>query len=220
MGRNAGLFVACLFLAGCGAHEMAATWNDLTGDAYPLDAISREVSAGGEVRCPELTYVAYAGNRVPYGRPARVADAFVSRLERFDAVVAEVAVAHYGRVPAKLRHFGALACRRVRGSHGRLSEHALGNAIDIAGFGFRRSKSSDLLPASAPPELRKPFEVSVEEHWDGGASPAEALHQRFLRALVERVQDEDVFRGVIGPGREGHANHLHFDHAPWGHALF
>lgn len=210
----------CLSALGCGAHDMAATWNDLTGDSYALDGISREASEGGETRCPELTFVSYAGTRVPYGRPARVVDAFVPRLELFDALVADVATAHYGRAPAKLRHFGALACRRVRGSHSRLSEHALGNAIDISGFGFARLKAAEPAPATLPIELRKAFEVSIEKHWDGGASPAEALHQRFLRALVERVQEDDVFRGVIGPGREGHANHLHFDQSPWGYALF
>jgi hypothetical protein len=220
MVRKAGLVVLSGFLAGCGAHEMAATWNDLTGDSYPLDGISREISAGGETRCPELTYVTYAGSVVPYGRPVRVADAFVPRLEQFDALVAELAIAHYGRAPGKMRHFGALACRRVRGSQGRLSEHALGNAIDVAGFAFARMKPSETAPITLPDELRKPFEVSVEKHWDGGASPAEALHQRFLRALVARVQEDDVFRGVIGPGREGHANHLHFDQSPWGYALF
>ena len=211
-----GLIVLFGLAAGCGA----ATWNDLTGDPYPLDGISRQVSAGGEARCPELTFVEYAGTLVPYGRPVRVVDAFVPKLERFDTVVAEVAVAHYGRAPAKLRHFGALACRRVRGSQGRLSEHALGNAIDLAGFTFARMKPGETAPVALPEELRERFEVSVEQHWDGGESPAEALHQRFLHALVARVQEDDVFRGVIGPGREGHANHLHFDQSPWGYALF
>lgn len=207
-------------LAGCASHELAASWNELIGDPYALDGISRELTAGGEVRCPEVAVTTYAGTRVPYGRPVRVAEPFVARLERFDDVVAEVAIAHYGRAPAKLRHFGALACRVVRGSHRRLSEHALGNAIDISGFGFARLKAAEAAPAELPVELRKAFEVSVREHWDGGASPAEALHQRFLQALVARVQQDDVFRGVIGPGREGHANHLHFDHSPWGYALF
>jgi hypothetical protein len=214
------LAALCVIAAGCGAHEMAASWNELTGDAYALDSVSREPSIGGEKQCAELRYVSYAGTRVPYGRPVRVAEPFVARLEQFDGVVAEVALAHYGRIPSKLRHFGALACRSVRGSHNRLSEHALGNAIDISGFGFARLKRAELAPPTLPTELHKAFEVSIEEHWDGGPSPAEALHQRFLRALVARVQEDDVFRGVIGPGREGHANHLHFDQSPWGYALF
>jgi hypothetical protein len=214
------LLALCALIGGCSGREMAATWNDITGDPYALDGVSREVTAGGETLCPTLNYVSYAGARVPYGRPVRVADAFVPKLEELDRTVAEVAIAHYGRAPSKLRHFGALACRRVRGSHGRLSEHALGNAIDISGFGFARLKAGEVAPPALPVELRKAFEVSVEKHWDGGVSPAEQLHQRFLRALVARVQDEDVFRGVIGPGREGHANHLHFDQSPWGYALF
>ena len=205
---------------GCNAHEMTASWNEMAGDPYPLDSVSREASAGGESQCADLVYVSYTGQRVPYGPPARVAAAFVPRLEAFDTVVAEVALQHYGRAPAKLRHFGALACRRVRGSHSRLSEHALGNAIDISGFGFTRLKRTEVPPPDLPAELHKAFEVSIEKHWEGGASPAEALHRRFLHALVERVQEEDVFRGVIGPGREGHANHLHFDQSPWGYALF
>lgn len=220
MPPNLCVVALCLGLVGCSAHEMTASWNEVTGDPYPLDSLSREATAGSEKQCADLVYVSYAGQRVPYGRPARVAAAFVPRLEELDAVVAEVALAHYGRMPAKLRHFGALACRSVRGSQGRLSEHALGNAIDLSGFGFARLKRGEVAPPGLPIELHKAFEVSIEKHWDGGATPAEALHQRFLRALVERVQEDDVFRGVIGPGREGHANHLHFDQSPWGYSLF
>ena len=50
------------------------------------------------------------------------------------------------------------------------------------------------------------FEVSVERHWDGGATPAEALHQRFLRALVERIQEDEYTVAFmdINPIAPGH----------------
>jgi hypothetical protein len=78
-------------------------------------------------------------------------------------------------------------------------------------------RASDASAAASP----QPFIVSIVKHWAPAASDPQALkHQRFLHALVDRIRRDDLFRGVIGPGREGHANHLHLDEAPWSYWLF
>jgi hypothetical protein len=209
--------LAC-FLAGCG--NFAATWNSLRGDAYPLDEVSREPSDAGDAHCPvDVEYVDYAGDLVRYQRPVQIAAAFAPKLRAFEAAVVEVAREHYGRPPDRLVHYGAKVCRRVRGSSSRLSEHALGNALDLSGFEWQRAagtKSGNDIPRSA---FERPFSVSILRHWST-TEPEEQIHRAFLRALADRLIDRDLFRGVIGPGREGHANHLHLDYAPWTYTLF
>jgi hypothetical protein len=201
-------------LAGCGAYEFAATWNEIRGDAYPLDEIPRDLPEGAPVSCPaELAFVSYRGETIPYAAPVQVVQPFVEKLRAFEQLIAAVASEHYGRPPDRLLHYGARSCRTVRGNSRRLSEHALGNALDLSGFEWKRAPKAERYP--------KAFSVSVRRHWATlGQAPDELVHQRFLHALVQRLRDEDVFRGIIGPGREGHADHLHVDQAPWPYTLF
>lgn len=227
MKRLATPWIFCV-LVGCAGHELAARWNELRGDPYPLDNVSRELVPGNAAVCPELTFTRYAGEHVPYSRPALVEQAFIAKLKRFEAVAVELGHTFYRRAPTLLRHYGVRVCRTVRGNSTRLSEHALGNAIDVVGFHFprltqqQRTTENVEPPRTAeglPRRLHSAFEVNVREHWGGGRQPIEQRHQRFLRALVDRVTEDNIFRGVIGPGREGHADHLHFDQSPWGYVL-
>ena len=228
-----------LVAGGCGRYELASFWNELRGDSYALDEIERDVTAGTPVTCPaEVAYQTYAGEQIKYSAPVSVATVFVPRLQAFERVVVELAREHYGRPPDRLIHFGARVCRAVRGSSSRLSEHALGNALDLAGFewkrlppaaararslaagtGGRAGHGGAALAARKPEYDDKAFTVTVQKHWSSLAE-ADQAHRRFLHALVDRVITQDIFRGVIGPGREGHANHVHFDQAPWSYALF
>lgn len=210
------VWAAACALSACGRYELAATWNELRGDAYALDAISRDLAEGAAPSCPaEVATVMYRGEVIAYQTPVRVAVAFVPKLRTFERVVSEVAQAHYGRAPDRVLHFGTRACRSVRGSGGRLSEHALSNAMDLSGFEWQRTAATRA-SASTPA-----FRVTIQKHWKPADSSAEAArHAQFLHALVDRIVSDDVFRGVIGPGREGHANHLHLDQAPWSYVLF
>jgi hypothetical protein len=96
-----------------------------------------------------------------------------------------------------------------------VSEHALGNAIDLAGFDFGPARADQPLPAGTPPALRRAFQVRVETHWNARRG-AGAAHARFLRELAQRLIDErGVFSVVLGPAWPGHHNHLHLDRAPY-----
>jgi hypothetical protein len=70
-----------------------------------------------------------------------------------------------------------------------------------------------------PRPLRRGFTVTLGRHWQvPGSVPTNetaALHARFLRALVERLAREDVFRVIYGPAHPGHRNHFHFDMSPF-----
>ena len=195
-------------------------------EPYELDDVTREVGTEEEVECDRESLTRYRGETVRYATALDVHPAFVERLKRFEAIVEEEAVEHYGRAPRRIQHAGAFACRTVRGRGDRLSEHALGNALDVTGFSFGRLPREESEPseeqASAkggeapelPPRLRRPFRVSVREHWSS-KDDEDAIHRQFLRGLTERLEEEDVFRGMIGPSEPGHRSHLHLDAGPY-----
>jgi hypothetical protein len=202
--------------------ELWAAWNSLRGDAYALDPIERIVDTGARIECNSSGLVNHRGELVPYQGAARVDPAFRERLVRFEQVLLDVATEVYGRAPARVRHLGAYVCRSTRNRTYRMSEHALGNAIDIAGFDFGRAKQREPLALGLPRELRGPFQIRVARHWNPRAdSPVAAVHARFLRELADRLSDRsDIFRGMIGPSRSDHADHFHFDMSPWRYVYF
>jgi hypothetical protein len=108
--------------------------------------------------------------------------------------VQPAAEALLGSPVARVEHFGAYNCRRLYGrDEGPWSEHATGNAIDIAAFVLVDGRR-----------------ISVVRDWT--ASSEEAV---FLR----RARDEacEMFGMVLSPDyNAAHADHLHFDQAARG----
>jgi len=221
------------------SRQQEAIANRLRGDPYELDSISRVIPPGVHARCPpDIAVIEYAGLALTYATPLRVAASFAPRLAMFERLVATLATRQYGRAPDRILHLGARACRSVRGRADRLSEHALGNALDVSGFEF------DARPREVPgPKSKKPgrekattdasaadksrvgeaaFTISVLQHWKPALQLQSdaARHSAFLHELTRRTIAEHVFRGVIGPGHEGHADHLHFDQGPWSYTAF
>ena len=193
-----------------------ATWNRLRGDEYPLDALDRSLEVGEKIVCDARPLVAYRGERLRYRGTVWINPAFRTRLERFEDLVREVALEIYGRAPQRLDHLGAYNCRSTRNHSGRLSEHALGNALDVAGFEFGPAPKRGAA-APLPKALRSAFRVRVSEHWSPrGDNPVAALHARFLHELTARCEERsDLFRVLIGPSQRDHADHFHFDMSPW-----
>jgi hypothetical protein len=202
--------------------EIWAAWNSLRGDSYALDPVERIIDGGARIECKSNSLVSHRGELLPYHGAVQVDPAFRERLVRFEQVVLELAAEVYGRPPARLRHLGAYVCRSTRNRSYRMSEHALGNAIDIAGFDFGRAKKGQPLALGVPSELRGPFQIRVARHWRPRAeTPVAALHARFLRELADRLSDRsDIFRGMIGPSRSDHSDHFHFDMSPWRYVYF
>lgn len=89
----------------------------------------------------------------------------------------------------RVRHFGTYACRNINNaSRGRRSEHAIANAIDIAGF-----------------VLADGTEVNIQKDWNAGDDKAD-----FLRRLHEKSCR--YFSAVLGPEYNAqHHNHFHMD---------
>lgn len=95
---------------------------------------------------------------------------------------------------ARIDHLGAYSCRRMYGrDSGPWSEHATGNAIDIAGF-----------------LLEDGTRISVLRDWNADGDKA-----AFLRGVREDACD--VFGTVLSPDyNAAHRDHFHLDQAPRG----
>lgn len=188
--------------------------DDILVGSYALDDIPRVLDPGAPIPCAKHL-VNYRGNGVRLAKAGRVDPAFVSKLEGLESIVVTVATQIYGRPPRTLVHLGTQACRRMRRYPDWVSEHALGNAIDVAGFDFGPLRRGASLATGLPPSLRHAFRVRMLDHWNGTRGAA-AVHARFLRTLAERlVARPDLFRVVLGPAWPGHQNHLHLDFAPY-----
>jgi hypothetical protein len=179
-------------------------------DRYPLDGVVRSIAATGPARCPQVPLVVYRGTRLRYDHPARVHPAFAERLRLFEEVVAEVGREQFGRAPVALKHAGTYSCRRIGGYPTLISEHGIGNGIDVVAFSFPRLPRRQ--PSALPASLRAPFEVSLADFQAQPSTP----RARFLDALARRlVGRHDIFRVLLGPAYPGHKGHFHFDVAPY-----
>jgi hypothetical protein len=106
-----------------------------------------------------------------------------------ERAVRPAAEEHLGSPLARIEHLGAYSCRRLYGrAEGRWSEHASGNAIDIAGFVLEDGRR-----------------ISVVGDWNGDPTRA---------AFLRRVRDEGckVFGTVLSPDyNAAHRDHMHLD---------
>jgi hypothetical protein len=98
---------------------------------------------------------------------------------------------YLGSEVVRIETMGTYNCRNVNGGRsGKLSEHAFGNAVDVAAFVLKDGRR-----------------VSVLGGWRGKSDERE-----FLRRLHQSACKR--FGTVLGPDyNNAHANHLHFDMA-------
>jgi hypothetical protein len=136
---------------------------------------------------------------VRWNRPVQATGTFALRLVSFEQIVQEEAQRIFGTGVARIEHLGSYVCRPVRGSSGSPSEHARGDAVDVAAFvlqsGRRITVQKDFVRAQAPPVTRP---------------------GQFLRALVDRLRAESTFGTILTPDYDAHHyNHLHLDGRQW-----
>jgi hypothetical protein len=210
--QSASVWLLGLALSSCTWAEL----NQLAGEPYTLDAVDRTPKESGP-RCHPESLIRYRGTWLQLEPPSPVAPPFASRLERFEELLMQLGPQVYGRAPTKILHAGTYACREVAGRPEHLSEHALGNAIDVTGFLFPALPAASAQKAQLPPRLRGAFTVTVFRDYEPPPHPTEvtAYHQRFFARLTRELKQGDVFRGVIGPPDSAHRTHLHLDMAPW-----
>lgn len=121
---------------------------------------------------------------------ATLACPIVSALDRWFATAVQPA-AHkwFGQPVAEIRQISAYSCRGMNGQPGaRISEHAFGNALDIAAFVLADGRR-----------------ITVKDGWRG--APEE---QGFLRDVQAAACDQ--FTTVLAPGSNAfHYDHIHVD---------
>ena len=112
-----------------------------------------------------------------------------------NAIVEPDAQARFGQRVATVNVFGAYSCRGIDNMPGaRLSEHAFGNAVDVAGFTLADGRKIDL----------------VHDWKNAGSQEAAFLHEAHAGACQH-------FTTVLGPGADVfHYNHFHLDLAMHG----
>lgn len=179
---------------------------------YALDTLERTIAPTGKMRCPSLEMTRYKGATLRFHKPVYIYKHFRAPLEELESIVMEVAIEIFGRPPRRIVHLGTYNCRRIRRIPDLLSEHALGNAIDIEGFDFGPATTRQERASAPTRRLRRAFKVRVDQHWDKRGFE---LHAEFLRRFTEVLLERDVFRVYLGPAFPGHADHFHFDVAPY-----
>jgi hypothetical protein len=105
------------------------------------------------------------------------------------------AIAWFGEPVVALKQISDYSCRTRNNVHGaKLSEHAFGNALDVAGFVFASGRV-----------------VTVRKGWRGDAD-----EQGFLREVAATGCQR--FATFLGPGARYHGDHFHVDLARHGKA--
>lgn len=181
-----------VLLAGCGGTPAPRGFG---GPACLARLAAQEVRyrsadsvSAADSRCRVDTAVRVSRVGARLNHPALMSCALASRFDEFEGeAVQPLALAELGRRVVRIDHLGSFSCRGVNGGS-RLSQHALGQAIDIAGF-----------------RLSDGTKVSVEHDW---SEPGPK--RLFLRHLARRACE--YFSVVLTPDSNAeHYNHIHLD---------
>jgi hypothetical protein len=122
--------------------------------------------------------------------PATLACPIVSALDKWIADIVQPSALKWFRQPVvEIKQFGGYSCRGMNGNpNAHISEHAFGNAIDIAEF-----------------DLADRHKLSVQHGWHGTPEEQGFLHD------VQGGACQD-FTTVLAPGANVyHYNHIHVD---------
>ena len=141
----------------------------------------------GSTRMPQMAAAATPAILTP---PATLACPIVSALDHWVSdAVQPAAMRWFGAPVTEIKQISAYSCRGMVGAGGSgVSEHAFGNAIDIAAFTLTDGRR-----------------ITVEEGWHGTPEEQGFLHDVHLAAC-------DNFTTVLAPGyNAAHYNHIHVD---------
>jgi hypothetical protein len=199
--------VACLgALVGCGGggtfnEGRRAPWR---GEVENACLASGAVQASAYVRAMQeidgpgvcglgrpLRVSGLLGGRVRVSPPATIGCPLTAALDRWvQTSVQPAARRYFGSRVVEIRQIASYGCRGRNGnSYGDISEHAFGNALDMAGF--RLANGQEILV--------------VRSWWRGAPRERAFLQDIFAGACAE-------FYTVLGPGSDRyHYNHIHVD---------
>ncbi len=200
--------IAALSLAGCGffgrpERPVWRTQAEKACFARRLVTLSDDIVAAPEIDGPgicgmtrPLKVSALADGSVGLDKVLTIDCPMIPALEAWlKDVVQPDAEARFGQKVTTLKVFGAYSCRSVDNMAGaRLSEHAFGNAVDVAGFTLADGRT-----------------IEIVRDWKSvGTQEAAFLHEVHAGSC-------QYFTTVLGPGADVfHYNHFHLDLANHG----
>ncbi len=141
----------------------------------------------GPMRGPQVTGAIQPATVTP---AATLSCPIVSALDRWVVEgVQPAAFRWFGAQVVEIKQISAYSCRQMNGAGGHgVSEHAFGNALDVAGFVLADGRK-----------------ISVQNGWQGSPEEQGFLHDVQLSAC-------DMFTTVLAPGyNAAHYNHIHVD---------
>jgi hypothetical protein len=153
----------------------------------PPPAPRREAPRLGPARAPFNTAAIPTAELTPR---ATLACPMVSALDRWVSEGVQPAALHwFGSPVVKIKQISSYSCRAMVGAGtNHISEHAFGNALDIAAFTLADGRT-----------------VTVQKGWHGTAEEQAFLHDVQLYAC-------ETFNTVLAPGyNAAHYNHIHVD---------
>lgn len=191
-----------LIVAGCfsvPSFERRANWRSseervcmrqtkLAASAY-IQEISKINGRGACGVKKPLKVKALADGTITIGPTATIGCPMTAALEQWmkDAVQ-PAALAWFGVPVTEIKQISDYSCRRRNNARkGKLSEHAFGNALDIAGFTLMDGRT-----------------VTVLKGWKGSKSERGFLREVYAHGCRH-------FKTSLGPGAKYHADHFHFD---------
>ena len=191
-----------LTVAGCLAvpnFERRANWrtgeervcmrqNRLAASAY-IEQISKINGRGACGVKKPLKVKALADGTITIGPTATIGCPMTAALEQWmQDAVQPAALAWFGVPVSEIKQISDYSCRRRNNARrGKLSEHAFGNALDIAGF-----------------QLIDGRNVTVLKGWKGTKGERGFLREVFAHGCRH-------FKTALGPGVKYHGDHFHFD---------
>lgn len=201
-------FVAVLSLSGCGffSRPERPIWRAQAENAcfarnlvVPSNFVVPAEPIDGPGICGmtrPLHVSALAGGAVGIDRMLTIDCPMIPALEAWlNDIVQPDAQARFGEKVTTLNVFGAYSCRSIDNIEGaRLSEHAFGNAVDVAGFTLADGRTIEY----------------VRDWKKADTQEAAFLHEAHAGAC-------QYFTTVLGPGADVfHYNHIHLDLANHG----
>ncbi|TCK23327.1 extensin-like protein [Ancylobacter aquaticus] len=191
-----------LGLAGCkfGLHEQREPWRTeaeerclAEGRVKPSAYIVPDRAINGAGTCGmdhAFRVTALSEGAVEVSPRATLACPMTSAVDQWVTQdVQPAALAWFGQPVVKVKQMSSYSCRRMNGAKtGKISEHAFGNGLDIAGFVLADGR-----------------EISVRKDWKGSAD---------ARGFLRTVQADacERFTVVLAPGSNVyHYDHIHVD---------
>jgi hypothetical protein len=191
-----------LTVAGCLGYpsfERRADWRDqeeracmrqreVTASAWIEQASKIDGKGACGVDKP-LKVKALADGTISIGPIATIGCPMTTALEGWvRGAVQPAALAWFGQPVSAVKQVSAYYCRTKNSKHGAsLSEHAFGNALDIAGFVLVDGR-----------------EITVLKGWKGPPDERSFLREVYAHGC-------ESFKTALGPGYKYHADHFHFD---------